>query len=56
MLLSNSTRIKLAEGIMKEADFISEEGSMEEAKGMYYVGQYIETGMWPWKLEISLGE
>lgn len=42
----NIVRDKLVEEIMKKADFLSDEGNPEEARGMYYVGEYIKTGTW----------
>jgi len=47
----NVVRVKLIEEIMKNADFLTSEGSPEEAKGVYYVGQYLKIGMWPWEAE-----
>ena len=45
---TNSVRAKLVEEIMRQADFISSEGSLEKAEGMYDVGKYILTGSWEW--------
>ena len=41
-------RAKLVEEIMRKADILADEGSIEKAEGMYDVGIYILTGSWEW--------
>jgi hypothetical protein len=41
-------RLELAADIMREPDLISDQGSIEEASGMYDAAKYILTGSWEW--------
>jgi len=41
-------RGKLVDEIMRKADILASEGSIEQAEGMYDVGNYILTGLWEW--------